>query len=285
MAGVWAISRIWSHWKYLILEKGYMEQVHELIVIGAGMAGIGASRTLTQRGCPHIILESRDRVGGRIYPNQFAGVEVDIGATFVHCPKKNNPIAQFMQEEQCQSMKALVNSEFYYYEDEGIMNSRKSIDNAEELFDEAIDAADKKCHNGPQDMSLAEAVSDYLSGDLTEENQQAQDIVYWKLNLEANIEGIELNEMSARAYCEEDDHREDDIIPLGGGYPALLQKLYKSCKTNVEFNTRVVAIDMTGPIISLRTQSGKVYQAKRVISSIPLGILQRNLIQFNPPLP
>lgn len=87
-----------------------MEQIHELIIIGAGMAGIGASRTLTARGCPHIILESRDRYGGRIYPNMFAGVEVDIGATFVHCPHKNNVIAKFMQEEKCESMKALVNS-------------------------------------------------------------------------------------------------------------------------------------------------------------------------------
>lgn len=81
-----------------------------MIIIGAGMAGIGASKTLTQRGCPHVILESRDRVGGRIYPNHFAGVEVDVGATFVHCPKKNNPIAKFMEEEHCESMKAMVNS-------------------------------------------------------------------------------------------------------------------------------------------------------------------------------
>lgn len=42
---------------------------------------------------------------------------------------------------------------------------------------------------------------------------------------------------------------------------------------------------MNGPVISLRTQNGKIYQAKRVICTIPLGILQRNLIQFNPPLP
>lgn len=42
---------------------------------------------------------------------------------------------------------------------------------------------------------------------------------------------------------------------------------------------------MTGNVIVLRTQDNKIYKTKRVISSIPLGILQRNLIQFNPPLP
>lgn len=50
-------------------------------------------------------------------------------------------------------------------------------------------------------MSLAEAVSDYIREELSEENRQTQDIVNWKLNLEANIEGIELEDMSARAYC------------------------------------------------------------------------------------
>lgn len=79
----------------------------------------------------------------------------------------------------------------------------------------------------------------------------------------------------------EEDNREDDLIPLGGGYPALFQKLYKNCKGNMLLNTRVVAIDMSGPIIILHTQNplnpqqSQVFKAKKVISSLPLGILQR----------
>lgn len=110
-------------------------------------------------------------------------------------------------------------------------------------------------------------------------------MVYWKLNLEANIEGIELTDMSARAYCEEDDHREDDLIPLGGGYPAIFQKLYKGCEGKILYNTRVVSIDMSSNLIVLQTQNGQVFRTKRVISSIPLGILQRGLIKFIPNLP
>lgn len=105
------------------------------------------------------------------------------------------------------------------------------------------------------------------------------------MNLEANIEGADLNNLSARAYCEEDDHKEDDLIPLGGGYPAVFQRLLKGVKGHIECNTRVVAIDLTGPVILLHTQKGQVFKAKKVISSIPLGILQRNLMKFNPPLP
>ena len=44
-----------------------MEQTgYDVIIIGAGMSGIGASMVLTQKNIPHLILEGRDRIGGRI---------------------------------------------------------------------------------------------------------------------------------------------------------------------------------------------------------------------------
>ena len=39
----------------------------DVVVIGAGAAGIGAGRALKQLGVPFIILEAKDRVGGRAY--------------------------------------------------------------------------------------------------------------------------------------------------------------------------------------------------------------------------
>ncbi len=73
-----------------------MDQIHEVIIIGAGISGIGAARTLSAQGCPHAILESRDRVGGRIVSEKLWGIDVDIGATFIHNPGKNNMIYKFI---------------------------------------------------------------------------------------------------------------------------------------------------------------------------------------------
>ena len=43
---------------------------------------------------------------------------VEIGATFVHCPKQhNNLISKYLTKEKIEAMSALVNSEHYYYED------------------------------------------------------------------------------------------------------------------------------------------------------------------------
>ena len=55
----------------------------DVIVVGAGFAGLSAARELTKRGHEVLVLEGRDRVGGRSLTATLAGVPVDLGATFV----------------------------------------------------------------------------------------------------------------------------------------------------------------------------------------------------------
>lgn len=55
----------------------------DVIVVGAGFAGLSAARELTKLGHDVVVLEGRDRVGGRSYTTTIAGVPVDLGGTFV----------------------------------------------------------------------------------------------------------------------------------------------------------------------------------------------------------
>jgi len=80
------------------------------------------------------------------------------------------------------------------------------------------------------------------------------------------------------------EEKKNDLLPLNGGYPMIFEKLFHSCKTQVKYNTKVQAIDFSGQCITIHTNNGQ-YLAKRVISSLPLGVLKSNRIQFNPPLP
>jgi monoamine oxidase len=58
----------------------------DVIVVGAGIAGLAAARTLAEKGARVALVEARDRVGGRIYtlPSETGGLHVELGAEFIH---------------------------------------------------------------------------------------------------------------------------------------------------------------------------------------------------------
>jgi monoamine oxidase len=55
----------------------------DVVVVGAGFAGLTAARELKRLGHDVLVFEGRDRVGGRSHTGHVAGVPVDLGGTFV----------------------------------------------------------------------------------------------------------------------------------------------------------------------------------------------------------
>src|ERR1700760_3697498 len=60
------------------------ERTADVLVLGAGIAGLAAARALAQRGMRPLVPEARDRVGGRILSLQTSYGIVELGAEFVH---------------------------------------------------------------------------------------------------------------------------------------------------------------------------------------------------------
>lgn len=60
-----------------------MGMAYDVVVIGAGFAGLTAARELVKNGLEPVVLDGRDRVGGRSSTTTLAGVPVDLGGTFV----------------------------------------------------------------------------------------------------------------------------------------------------------------------------------------------------------
>jgi monoamine oxidase len=64
----------------------------DVVVIGAGAAGLAAAAELRARGATAVVLEARDRVGGRVFTDTTKlGTPFDLGASYVHAVEQGNP--------------------------------------------------------------------------------------------------------------------------------------------------------------------------------------------------
>ncbi|PON56415.1 FAD/NAD(P)-binding domain containing protein [Parasponia andersonii] len=64
-----------------------------VIVIGGGIGGLAAARALHDASFKVVVLESRDRLGGRVCTDYSFGFPVDLGASWLHGVCKENPLA------------------------------------------------------------------------------------------------------------------------------------------------------------------------------------------------
>ena len=64
----------------------------DVVIVGAGMAGLAAASALVDAGVATIVLEGRDRIGGRIWTDRSLGVPLELGASWIHGEKGKNPV-------------------------------------------------------------------------------------------------------------------------------------------------------------------------------------------------
>ena len=86
----------WNPGRRSLVAKG--KSGERIIVIGAGVAGLSAARTLADSGYEVVVLEARNRIGGRIWTSQqWTDVPLDLGASWIH-GTEDNPITALADE-------------------------------------------------------------------------------------------------------------------------------------------------------------------------------------------
>lgn len=104
------------------------------IIIGAGLAGLGASVKLSANNANHLLIEARDRVGGRVKAFSFAGVTQEEGPSFVHYPYDSNPIHGFIREFKIDTIPANFDREAVYYSQNASEASDVDLTTAEGVY-------------------------------------------------------------------------------------------------------------------------------------------------------
>jgi monoamine oxidase len=242
---------------------GFRSEV-DVVVIGAGAAGIGAARRLSGEGSVSLlVLEARDRVGGRAHTIAPAGFPLDRGAEWLHSADRN-PLSPIAQRR---------GFSVHRRPPEWVSRLRRSGESLEAEADwiatrEAHFRARKKAAMGPVDRSLASLL---VPGGR------------WNELLDATStwgNGTELDRVSVKDYVRYEDSGVN--WRLREGYGRLFEALAEGLP--VALGTPVSCIDHGGLAIRLETPRGTV-TAERVIVTVPTSILAAEELRFEPPLP
>ncbi len=232
-------------------------------MIGAGAAGIAAARRLAEAGVPVLVLEARERAGGRAWTVEKNGYPCDLGGEWLHSADRN--VLAGIAEEQ--------GFEIYQRRPHWTTRLRNS---GASLADEAAWIAAREENLRARHRAACEAEDRPASTTLPPGGR-------WNTLLDATStwgNAVELNKLSVK----DNDRYEDSGVNwrVRRGYGTLLTTLAKDLP--IAFDAPVSRIDHRGRDIVLDTKQGQV-RARRVIVAVPTAILAVEALAFAPALP
>jgi monoamine oxidase len=259
-----------------------------VIVIGAGAAGLAAARDLSRAGCEVVVIEARNRIGGRVFTltEATASVPVELGAEFVH-----GKSPELWKIAQAANLKiAEVNERHWYFDNGKISRSHDFWKHVERLMDrmKAItrDQSLREFLNGlPDDDDTLRAiamVSRYVEG------FHAADVY------RIGVHGLVAANEAAEAI------EGDTAFRFERGYDSLMQALRaeaESCGAVFQVNTVVEEISWGANTPTVLCKPAGVtdpaarieFSAAAIIITVPLKILQQDPgdggLRFVPELP
>ncbi|WP_265497975.1 flavin monoamine oxidase family protein [Providencia rustigianii] len=264
----------------------------DIIVIGAGISGLSATNQLQSQGKKVIILEARDRLGGRIHTHEIAGQFYDLGASWIH-GINGNPISAIAQQHQIQTV-VFNYQDAIFYKKNGLILCEKEKAAFEAGLDylmNQFETISSPCKFN----SAADALNSWLQSlefrQLLTKQHHADQPLFEQLRdglhefFEAiaedpcacTLETLSPHFLQLEGFCDGDE------VIFPHGYHQIIKTL--SNKLDIRTNHPVHHIDYQYDYVVVTTFSGQKLTASQVLITVPLGVLKKNVIQFLPPLP
>jgi monoamine oxidase len=240
----------------------------DVAIIGAGAAGLGAAHALKHSGLSTLVLEARDRVGGRAHTIMASpDVVFDVGCGWLHSADQNSfvKIAEQLNFEINKTLppwrERAYGKAFPQAERDDFMAALEAF---YERAEHAANVAKKNHRDSAADLSLEpgnrwnpmiDAISTYING-------------------------CELDQVS---ILDMDAYEDTEINwRVRRGYGALVAAYGASCP--LALNCEVTLIDHSGKPIRIETSRGTL-TADKVIVTVPTNLIADEAIRFHPPLP
>lgn len=261
----------------------------DVLVIGAGPAGLGAARQLHNFGMSVKVLEARDRIGGRVHDDwSLNGVCVGRGAQIVNgCV--NNPMA--LISEQLSLKMQVLKPQCDLHDCNGQPIPSSSDKRMDFHFNALLDIIAEWRRNQQEncDSSLGEKIMEAHREWIRQTGLSFSDVEEQLLQFHiGNLEfacGAKLDQVSAFHWDQNETFAQfsGDHTLVQYGFSTLLSALASGL--TIRFNSPVVSIDYSKEKAMAILENGDVFSADCILVTVPLAVLKSNSIKFIPQLP
>lgn len=249
----------------------------DVIIIGAGAAGLAAAYELSKHGRTALVLEARDRIGGRMHTVHEPGftLPVELGAEFVH---GRLPVTLALLDQYDIAYEAIHGR---------MLQFDKGAFKVEHDFIEGGDIVEKKLRLVKEDISVDTFLNTYF------ESPEHDDVVHSVRRFVQGYDAADTSKASTLAFMNEWLGEDSEQYRITGGYEQLIKAMVKDIEANgtrICLSTVVKEICWAPSRVEVTTAGGEVYTASQVIVTVPLGVWQSGTndeaaISFKPSLP
>ena len=248
-----------------------MTRSPDVIVIGAGIAGLIAARDLSAAGLRVTIVEARDRVGGRIYTDHSLGYPVEFGAEFIH----GRPRETFDLVEKFGLPVVEVEGSFCEHRHGKWLQAGEFWEQIESLF--------SKIPTDGHDQSFVEFLN-HIDVDAKVKERA--------LGFVEGFHAADPGRVSAHSIAKSNAAEEaidgDSQFRFAQGYDGLVHGVTDSLdlsRCDLLLNTAVTEIRCKNSEVRIDTTSRGELAAPCAVVTLPLGVLKSGTVRFTPQLP
>lgn len=244
-----------------------IDQRHRrVVVVGAGIAGLGAARTLYDNGLDVTVVEARDRIGGRIHSVVLGDVVVELGANWLQQGNRNS-----IAHEAERLGLVTVPTDFGNPRDFGVAGPIEPADPS------IINGLRRYLTTADPNRSIADAVAAWMADRPTWPADVVDRVVDGEIVLDS---GAPLDELSGRYALEAGVGGGDRWIV--GGYRQVLDDLAVGIDVQLGWPVDRIA---SGPDEVQLCGADRTMVADATIVTVPVATLRVGSITFDPPLP
>src|SRR5262245_14019930 len=250
----------------------------DVIVIGAGAAGIFAMRELVQSERTAICLEARNRIGGRIFTRRsLARHPIELGAEFVH---GTETVVHQLVAEFGLTVVPHVGEAYSWLDGKLLADSQLPRPPLLALH-EVRRLAERLRRAGQGTTPLAAFLN---SPELHEILARSAITRRYVEQLIKNDHSVEPTVLTLEGWLEPDVTGYEENFRIDEGYSALLHRAVATARLDIRLNRPVHRIEWEHGSVRVFARN-LLLQARAAIITLPLGVLQHGDVEFDSPLP